>query len=146
MNHLKRRSLCKSCRVCFVRDNDTQVYCHSCLEAAKSPYKESTEKKQKSCLICLSFFIPRFGASTCSPQCKKELQSRTQSLYKKKKEEEEAKEVGLTREAQRWLNLKKRGTKSGVPFHEQIKRMEYSRVFGKYSEAPLYFQRKGFGK
>jgi len=132
--------------VCFVRDNDTQVYCHSCLETAKSPYREFKEKKQKKCLICPTLFIPRYGESTCSSHCKKELVNRNQSIYKEQKETEKAEDDGLTREARRWLNQKKRGTKSAVPFHEQVKRMEYSRVFGKYSEAPLYFKRKGYGK
>lgn len=52
----------------------------------------------------------------------------------------------LTVEAKRWLNKKKRDRKMTVPFHELTKRSEYERVFGKYSEATLYFKRKGFGK
>lgn len=146
MNHLKRRSLCKSCRVCFVRDNDTQVYCHSCLETAKSPYKAYDEKRERKCLICKTGFIQRFGHAICSPECHQELRRQNNAKKREVKEKREAQEEGLTLEAKRWLNLKKRGTKAGVPFHELIKRMEYSRVFGKYSESPLYFKRKGFGK
>jgi hypothetical protein len=145
VNHLKRRSLCKKCRVCFVRDNDTQVYCHSCLETAKSSY-ENKEPKDKKCLVCKIRFIPTYGRSTCSSQCKKELIKKNKYLYREKLEVEKAEEAGFTKEAHRWINSKKRERKLPFSFSDQVKKMEYSRVFGKYSESYIYFKRKGFGK
>lgn len=145
MNHLKRRSLCKSCRVCFVRDNDTQVYCHSCLETANSSYK-SKVSVHKKCLICHQIFIPTYGRSTCSVHCKKELLKQNKIIYREKLEVEKAEEAGFTKEAQRWINSKKRDRKLPFSFSDEVQKMEYSRVFGKYSESSLYFKRKGFGK
>ncbi len=109
MNHLKRRSLCKSCRVCFIRDNDTQVYCHSCLSESlcksKKLIKEGDENRKK-CFICLRWFLPINGRSTCGEQCKKSLILENKNTISKNKREKEGDLEGLAWEGERRLRVK----------------------------------------
>ncbi len=109
MTHLKRRSLCKSCRACFIRDNNTQVYCHGCLSDSLYPSRKllkDGEDGHKKCLICRRWFFPINGRSTCGEQCKKELLLDNKNRYDKNKREKEAAKEGLTWEAKQWLNIK----------------------------------------
>jgi len=109
MSHLKRRSLCKSCRVCFIRDNDTQVYCHSCLSESFSQSKkriEAWEERRKRCFICQRWFFAINGRSTCGDKCKEDLVLDNKNRYAKNKKEKEAASEGLTYEGKQWLRLK----------------------------------------
>lgn len=149
MIHLKRRSLCKRCSVCFVRDNDTQVYCHSCLEDASFKAKKVTSEgstRTIKCAICSVLFERYNARTTCGKLCQKELVSRNVRLNKKTLDESSADKEGLSVEALKWLKKKPKAFPNALPFHELNRRSEYSRVFGKYSEVSLYFKRKGYGK
>jgi len=148
MNHLKRRSICKSCRVTFVRDSETQVYCFGCLQeaelVAKGFYK--TEPRKKKCLACGTMFSPMKGSSTCSSQCREQIRYANQKKWLKRKEIEKTEDDGLTEEARRWLNKKTPDHSNNRSYTELNKIAEHSRVFGKHSLKPLYFARKGFGR
>lgn len=104
------------------------------------------DKGKKKCLICNKwFFYPKRGA-TCSDQCKKILKKRNENNWREKQIKIEAEKENLNIEAKRWINKKERKFTPRHSYEELNKRSEYSRVFGKYSEAPLYFQRKGFSR
>jgi predicted nucleic acid-binding Zn ribbon protein len=107
---------------------------------------KDTDNKKRKCLICQTVFVSEHGKNTCSAHCKEELLASNRKKLNEQALIKEENDTLITIEAKKWLNKKKRDTKMAVPFHELSKRSEYSRVFGKYSEATLYFKRKGFGK
>lgn len=143
MIHLKRRSLCKICLVCFIRDGETQIYCHSCLSNSlyKSPrLPEGGHKKSNKCLICAKWFFPLFGRSTCSSGCKKQLIDINQKNHRDliAKEEE-----GIIPKAQRWIKKESNSGQISISYDELNRRSECARAFSHSSDSFINFSRKG---
>ena len=104
------------------------------------------DDRKKKCLVCNCMFISYRGKATCSDHCKKEVLNLNHRKYLKKEKEREGDKEGLTVEAKRWLDKTEKKFTPKCSYAELNRRSEYNRVFGKYSEAPLFFKRRGFGK